>query len=61
MSSSITARRLYDWDDYQRWPSQPRLEIIAGEAYDMTPAPAPRHQRVLKRLCGLFDRYLEGN
>jgi Uma2 family endonuclease len=60
MRDSATARRLYDWDDYQTWPDEQRWEIIEGEVYDMTPAPAPRHQRVLKRLCGLLDRYLEG-
>ncbi len=60
MSGSSTAKKLYDWDDYRTWPDGQRWELVKGEAFAMTPAPAPRHQRVLKRLCGLLDRYLAG-
>ena len=60
MSGSATARNLYDWNDYRSWPEDKRWEIIDGEVFGMTPAPAPRHQRVQKKLCGLLDEYLEG-
>lgn len=41
---------LYTYADYLTWPEDERWEIIDGVAYDMTPAPAPRHQRILAKL-----------
>jgi len=40
----------FTWDDYRGWPDDERWEIVGGEAFAMTPAPAPRHQRVLHEL-----------
>ena len=60
MNNSATAGNLYDWEDYRSWPEGERWEIIGGEVFGMTPAPAPRHQRIQKKLCRLLDEYLEG-
>jgi len=38
----------YTWDDYISWDG--RWEIINGKAYDMSPAPYPKHQRVAGKI-----------
>lgn len=38
------------YQDYLTWPDDERWEIIEGVAYDMSPAPAIRHQRVSMEL-----------
>jgi Uma2 family endonuclease len=42
------------WDDDQRW------EIIDGEAYAMTPAPAIRHQRISRNIATLILPFFQG-
>ena len=44
------------WSDYLSWPDDERWEIIAGEAYAMSPSPGFRHQDVLSELTGLMRR-----
>jgi Uma2 family endonuclease len=34
----------FSYADYCRWPDDERWELIAGEAFDMSPAPARIHQ-----------------
>ena len=46
--------------DYVNWPEDERWEIIAGEAYAMTPAPSIKHQRISRHLISLFDRFFKG-
>jgi hypothetical protein len=36
----------YSYSDYLAWPDDERWELIDGLAFNMTPAPTPRHQRV---------------
>jgi Uma2 family endonuclease len=36
--------------DYLAWADDERWELINGEAYDMTPAPTPRHQMIAGNL-----------
>ncbi len=36
--------------DYLTWPSDERWELIDGKAYDMTPAPSVRHQKIVNNL-----------
>ncbi len=36
----------YTYQDYCTWPDEERWEIIDGIAYDMSPAPTPKHQNV---------------
>ena len=50
---SIPARELnrrYTWEDYRSWDDDQRWELIGGEIYAMSPAPATRHQRLVGRL-----------
>lgn len=52
-----TAEKLgngFTYKDYVGWPEDERWEIIAGEAYAMTPAPSIRHQRMSGYLSSLF-------
>ena len=51
---------LYTYADYLTWPEDERWEIIDGVAYDMTPAPAPRHQRILVHLIYQLQSQLKG-
>ena len=49
------------YDDYVRFPEDgKRHELIDGEHF-VTPAPHPRHQRILIRLTYELERYLRGN
>lgn len=50
----------FTWLDYQTWPNHERWEIIDGIAYNMSPAPSTRHQRVAGKLHACFDRILSG-
>ncbi len=43
-------KRRYTYQDYLAWPDEERWEIIGGEAYNMSPAPGTRHQRVVNRI-----------
>ena len=45
-------KSFYTWDDYISWDG--RWEIINGEAYDMSPAPYPRHQRIVLNIAKSF-------
>ena len=50
----------FTYQDYCSWPDDERWEIINGIAYDMSPAPARRHQRILVKLISVFIKYLDG-
>jgi Uma2 family endonuclease len=55
-----TARELgYTWDEYRQWPEGERWEIISGEAFNMSPAPSPRHQMIASRLTSKVDSFLQ--
>jgi len=58
-----TAKKIgngFTYQDYANWPEDERWEIIAGEAYAMTPAPSIQHQRISRHLISLFDRFFKG-
>ena len=48
----------YTYADYLKWPDNERWEIIAGVAYDMSPAPSPKHQEILGELHRQLSNYL---
>lgn len=54
MSLAIQTNKRYTYKDYLTWDDNERWELIDGIAYNMTPAPAFRHQRV----AGIFYRIL---
>ena len=51
----------FTYADYLTWPDDERWEIIDGVAYDMTPAPRPRHQELLVNLLLQIGNFLEGH
>ena len=53
-------KTVYDWQDYRSWNDGQKWEIIAGEAFAMTPAPSPRHQTILGNLYACFRRQFKG-
>jgi len=61
MSDAALARDLrFTWQDYCSWPDDERWELIAGEAYNMTPAPGTRHQTILGLLHSRLLRHFDG-
>ena len=50
----------FTWADYRSWDDNERWELIGGEAFNMTPAPLTRHQRVSMELSALMERFFKG-
>jgi Uma2 family endonuclease len=48
----------YNYGDYQEWPDHERWELIDGIAYDMSPAPSRKHQKILGELHRQISTYL---
>lgn len=47
------------WEDYRGYPDDERWEIIDGVAYNMSAAPATRHQKIVGRLNRYFEEFFE--
>ncbi|VAX07477.1 hypothetical protein MNBD_GAMMA26-751 [hydrothermal vent metagenome] len=50
----------YTFSDYLNWQDNERWEIIDGEAYNMTPAPAIKHQNVVVTFARIIGNALKG-
>ena len=62
MGSRNTARHAdYTWNDYRSWSDGQRWQVIGGDAYVMTPAPATRHQDVLVALAAQMQNHFGGH
>jgi len=48
----------FSYQDYKNWPDDQRWEIINGEAYNMSPAPKVKHQRIAKDTIKAIDKSL---
>ncbi len=48
----------FTYKDYCSWPKDKRWELIDGEAYDMSPAPSTKHQRISRILSTKIDNFL---
>lgn len=59
-TASAKKKERFTWDDYRTWPDDERWEIIGGEAFAMSPAPATRHQLLVARLTSAFEVFLRG-
>ena len=51
----------YTYADYAQWDDDERWELIEGVAYNMTPAPNRRHQRISMRLTIILGIGLKGS
>jgi Uma2 family endonuclease len=58
--TEVARQRACTWTDYRSWTDDMRWEIIGGEAFAMTPAPTPRHQRIVHELDRLLGNYFAG-
>jgi Uma2 family endonuclease len=57
-----TAKKIgngFTYRDYVRWPDDERWEIIAGEAYAMTPAPSIKHQKISHYISTVFGQFFK--
>ncbi len=50
----------FTYKEYCSWPEGERWELIDGVAYDMSPAPTSRHQRISRILSTKIDNFLSG-
>ena len=50
----------FSYADYLTWPDDERWELINGEAWSMSPAPASRHQRITGEIFGQIWQQLKG-
>ncbi len=50
MGLALKKEKRYTYSDYITWPDEERWEIIDGVAYNMSPAPKVKHQRVVSLL-----------
>jgi Uma2 family endonuclease len=59
MSPAIAYEMLhhYTYDDYLTWEGE--WELIDGVAYAMSPAPYPKHQKIVARVWKELDAHLE--
>jgi len=48
----------FTYKEYCSWPDDERWELINGVAYDMSPAPSSKHQRISRILSTKIDNFL---
>jgi len=49
----------FTYKDYLNWPENERWELIYGEAWDMSPAPNRKHQKIAGKLFFQIEDYLK--
>ena len=60
MSKAPNRPEFYTYADYYSWPDAIRGELIEGQFYDMTPAPAPAHQQIAGNLFVQISPFFRG-
>jgi Uma2 family endonuclease len=58
-SSALRQPERFTLEQWRQWPEGERWELIAGEAFDMSPSPRTRHQKVAGRIFHLLCSLLE--
>ena len=59
MPTAENLNQIFSYQDYLSWPENERWEIINGNAYNMSPAPNRRHQKISGEIFRQFANYLE--
>lgn len=59
MGLAIKRDKRCTYKDYLTWPDDERWEIIDGAAYNMSPAPKVKHQRIVIRFDYVFTSKLK--
>ena len=49
----------FTYSDYLKWSDDERWELIYGEAWDMSPAPNRKHQKIAIKLSYQIENYLK--
>ena len=49
----------FTYKNYLNWPENERWELIYGEAWDMSPAPTRKHQKIAMKLSYQIEDYLK--
>jgi Uma2 family endonuclease len=57
---AIAPDERFTYRHYRTWPEEERWELIGGQAFAMSPAPATRHQQLTGRLYRWLGNHLEG-
>ena len=57
---ALKLEETYTYGDYLQWDDGERWELIDGVAYNMSPAPVRRHQKILRELSYQFTAFLSG-
>ncbi|MCP1385526.1 Uma2 family endonuclease [Runella salmonicolor] len=58
--SDLDPNGIYTYADYLKWTFDERLELIKGKIFNMSPAPARRHQKISGKLFTPISNFLEG-
>lgn len=54
MQPAHTTGNSYTYADFITWPDEERWEIINGQAWNMSPTPSIRHQKIVGNLHGIL-------
>ena len=57
--SLLDFSKTYSYADYLKWEFKERLELIKGKIFNMSPAPATRHQQISSKIFGRIWTFLE--
>ena len=57
----MSTRAILTYDDYTALPGDGRRYEIHEGHLSVTPAPSPRHQKVIVNLLGILDRYVKAH
>ena len=60
MSGPAKKNQHFTYEDYLTWPEDERWELIQGEAFAMSPAPAFRHQKIVLSVANQLVNQLNG-
>jgi Uma2 family endonuclease len=61
MALAQKTKKGFTYADYLAWPDDERWELIDGEAYNMTPAPSFKHQKIVFNFASLLRDAFKGN
>ena len=53
--------KIYTYKDYLNFPNDERIEIIEGELYNMSPAPARIHQHLITKILVEIEYYIKAH
>jgi Uma2 family endonuclease len=60
MAEAVVEKKRYTYEDYLKTPEDERYELIEGELL-MTPSPAPRHQRISRKIEFILEKFVTEN